>query len=69
MTEMTGNAGADPMSFRFMNGASWAGHTLADASGSGGCYTLSTGDNYASCTQHNGGRSFTPIYYYARPTN
>jgi hypothetical protein len=72
MNEMAGNAGADPMGYRFMNGASWAGHTLADASGtSPTCYTLGTADNYSTCTAHTGGRSSngTILYSWPRPTN
>jgi cytochrome c551/c552 len=69
----TGAGSTDSMGYRFLNGASWHSHALGDSSGSGGCYTAGksspAADNYSSCTQHGTGRSFTPQYYYARPTN
>jgi len=63
-----GNQGADEMGKRFMNGNSWQGHTLGDASGSVTCYTgnpPAIGQTMSSCAgQHTGGQSRTPNYYY-----
>ncbi|MCL4079188.1 Ig-like domain-containing protein [Coriobacteriia bacterium Es71-Z0120] len=61
----------DPMGYRFCNGAAWDAHLLGDTSGTYGCSTLNNTDGYSSCTQHSGtwGKSVTPNYYYARPTN
>ncbi|MHB1341786.1 MAG: cytochrome c3 family protein [Coriobacteriia bacterium] len=64
-------AGGDAMGYRFMNGASWANHILGDSSGTGSCYNfkgVTVDTAYSSCTQHSG-KTFTPNYYFARPTN
>jgi len=67
---------AQPMGYRFMNGASWDAHRLGQAASTEvGCSTIDASDNYSSCTQHTGftpdsnpngnwGQNATPNYWY-----
>lgn len=57
-----GFQGTSPRGFRFMNGASWTGHTTA-YSGNQTCYTTN-GTSLSSCTEHTGGRTQSALYSY-----
>ncbi|GAB4279317.1 MAG: hypothetical protein Kow0056_12330 [Coriobacteriia bacterium] len=61
-----GTLTGDEMGKRFMNGASWDAHLLAQSSGNAGCSTINTADSYSACTHHSGtwGQNATPNYYY-----
>ncbi len=64
-----GSKGNDPMGIRFMNGNSWAGHTLGQTNGSQvGCFTgtpPAIGANMSGCSgEHTGGKFVSPNYYY-----
>jgi predicted CXXCH cytochrome family protein len=63
MMTATGTKGTDPPGKRFMNGASWNGHTGLNAT-SGTCYTAAS-NSVNTCTQHtNSGTSVTYNYAY-----
>jgi hypothetical protein len=61
-----GTLSGDEMGKRFMNGAGWDHHVLGDSSGSIGCSTVNTANQYSSCSNHRGAsaKTATPEYYY-----
>ncbi len=61
----SGTAVGDPMGDRFCNGAAWDAHQTGKT-GTIGCSTLGTADQYSSCTQHGGtwGKTFAANYNY-----
>ena len=56
-----GSAGNSAQGFRFMNGASWQGHTTTLTGGT--CYTIGAANNLSTCTQHSGGRTMSNATY------
>ena len=56
--------GTTPMSYRFINGGSWQGHTFADDTGDANCWTIAADDNYSNCTQHTSAKTISVNYYY-----
>jgi len=60
----TPQAAGNEMGKRFMNGSSWTGHILSDATANNiGCYTIGSQNDVSNCTQHNGGRTGNNTVY------